>query len=306
MNQLASKKGLKNKENFGYLFVAPFFIVFLTFGLYPIIKTMSLAFFKYDMHIPTDTFIGLDYIRRALVDATFYTSLFTSFKLWFLTYAFEVSSAMIIAALFTFVKIRGMHFYKSAFYVPNLVSGAAVAILFSLFMGYPFGLFNELLMKIGIIAEPITFKQNVLALQVVVIIIGWWMNFGRTSIIASAGMTSISNEYYEAARVDGAKTRQIFAYITVPLMRPILLFMFITSLIGGLQMFDIPFLLTNTSAGGPMGAVQTVSMYIYMQGFEAGNIGYSAALSILLFIFIVFLSVITTFVLRERKKKVKV
>lgn len=283
------KRGL-SKDYVGFYFVLPFFIVYLFWGLYPVIKTFMLAFFKYDAGINTGEFVGFKYIQRAIFDENVWTGIITALKLWGYQFFFELLSALFIAAIFTYQKIKGAHAFKSIFYLPNLVSTAAIATLFSLFMGFPEGVFNQIALKLNWISEPVMFQRNQFILQLVVVFIGWWMWYGRTSIVAGAGMTSISDDIYEAAKIDGATFRQIFRKITIPLIRPVLTFMMVTSLIGGIQSFDLPFMIAKTSDGGPNGILQTISMYIYKHGFEVGNVGYAAAISIILFIVLSILS----------------
>ena len=295
-------KSKKNIENTGYLFIAPFFIIFIMFGLLPILNNVYLSFFKYEMNIKTDEFVAFKYFARALGDKRFIRSLFTTMFLWLSYYALEISSALFLAALFTFVKIRGSHFFKSAFFVPNIVSTAAIAMLFFMFSGYPDGVFNKVLVNNGIIDAPIKFLSKIGYTRLIVILIYWWMWYGRTSIIAGASMTSIQNEIYESAKIDGANFFRIFTKITIPLINPTLRFLFIASVIGGMQMFDIPFLISNGS-GGIKDSVLTTSIYTYIQGFCAGNFSYAAAMSTTLFFFIMILSIIVTLIMNRYEKR---
>lgn len=278
------KREKLEKDYIGIYFILPFFIVYLVWGLYPVIKTFILAFYKYDAGINTGEFIGLHYFQRALSDKNVWRSIFNAMKLWGYQFFFELSSALFIAAIFSYQRMKFQESFKSIFYLPNLVSTAAIATLFSLFLGFPEGVFNQIALSLNIISEPIMFDRNQVILQLVVVFIGWWMWYGRTSIVASAGMTSIPTEVYEAAKLDGANFGQIFIKITIPLIRPILTFMMVTSFIGGIQSFDLPFMVSGSTNGGPNGVVQTISMYIYQHGFETGNVGYAAAITIVLFV----------------------
>lgn len=292
-----------SKEHVGLYFVMPFFIIFLIFGLFPILYTFYLMFFNFDQLGRMTEYVGLYNLTKALQDPKVWTTMFTAFKLWGATYFLELSSALILAAIFTYSKLKGKHFYKSAFYVPNLVSSAAAATLFSLFMGFPQGLINQIMLNQGWILEPINFKASVVVIPIVVVVIGWWMWFGRTSIVASAGMTSISNDIYEAAKVDGANFWQTFTKITIPLIKPILLFMIITSMIGGIQAFDIPYLLVGSTAGGPNNVVQTISMYIFQVGIQGGNYGYASAVSVILFVVIASASLAINYAMNRKEFK---
>lgn len=255
------------------------------------IYNIKLGFFQYDMGIETNNFIGFEYFKRAIFDKQLYRYLGNTIFLWGMGFAFEISSALIIAAIFTYINIKKSHFFKSAFFIPNLISSAAIASLFSMFIAYPSGLFNVLLQSFNIIEEPIKFTSMPFFINVVIIYLGWWRWYGKTAITASAGMTSIDKSLYEAAKVDGATFRQIFFKITLPLIKPILTFMFLTSTIYGLQLFDIPYMITNGS-GGPQNVATTVIMYTYNQGFVAGNVGYASAASTYLFFIIAIFSTI--------------
>lgn len=288
-------------DKWGYLFIAPFFIAYFIFGLYPAINTFRLAFYQYDMNMPTNNFVGLQYVIRALNDPLVYKGIFNAIKFWAIGTLFVQFTAILVAAVFTFFKVRGAHLFKSIFYLPSIVSSAVVATIFSLFMGYPAGFVNTLIVNWGIVDEPIYLLGNPIIIFCLVIFISWWMGYGGTSITAGAGMTSISDELYESAKIDGASFPQIFRKITIPLIWPVLTYMWMTSLIYGLQAFDIQFMLTN-SAGGPDGVAQTIAMYIYKHGFEVGNVGYSAGISIVFFIVIVILSIIMLTALQRREK----
>lgn len=289
-------------DKWGYLFIAPFFIAYLVFGLYPALNTFRLAFFQYDMNMPTDNFVGLQYVIRAAQDPLVWHGIINAIKYWAVGTLFVQFTAILVAAVFTFFKLRFTHFFKSIFYVPSVVSTAVVATIFSLFMGYPAGFVNILLVNIGFLDEPINLLGNPVIIFCLVVFISWWMGYGSTSITAGAGMTSIGEELYESAKIDGASFRQIFSKITIPLIWPVLTYMWMTSLIYGLQAFDIQFMLTDSS-GGPNGVAQTISMYIYKHGFEVGNVGYASGVSIIFFLVIVVLSIIMLTVLQRRENK---
>lgn len=293
------KKNTLKKDHYGYYFIAPFFIIYAIFGIYPVITTFTLGFFKYDMNMPTNQFVGLKYILRALKDIYVWKGILTALKFWFIGNIFVQFTALVIAALFTYFKIKGDHFFKSSFYLPCLVSTSVVATIFSLFMGYPDGTVNQFLMKFGILAEPRLFTSMKIMIFVLIIFIGWWMGFGSTTIIANAGMTSIPKELYEAAKIDGAGFFQTFKKITIPLIWPILTYMWLTGLIWGLQAFDLQFMITNGTSGGPDGIARTIVMYVYRHGFEVGNVGYAAGISIVFFIIIVFFSFTMMFLMKK-------
>ncbi len=289
-------------DKWAYFFIAPFFIAYIIWGLYPALYTFALAFFQYDMNIQTDTFVGLSYISRALQDPYVWQGIFNAIKYWFFSTIFLQIIAILAAAVFTFFRLRGTEFFKRVFYLPAVVSTAVVATLFSLFMAYPAGFVNILLVDLGIVDEPIFLLGNKFILFCLVVFIAWWMGFGSTTITATAGMTSISDELYESAKIDGASFFQIFRKITIPLIWPVLTYMWMTGLIYGLQAFDIQYMLTD-SGGGPDGVAQTISMYIYRHGFELGNVGYAAAVSLIFFVVILVLSLLLLKIIKKGEGK---
>lgn len=297
------KKSKLSKDHYGYWFIAPFFIAYVIFGIYPVIQTFVLGFYKYEMNMRTNQFVGMKYIIRALNDINVWKGIWVAIKYWFIGNIVVQVTALTIAAMFTYYKLKGAHFFKSSFYLPSLVSTSVIATIFSLFMGYPNGSLNQLLVKYGIIETPLIFTSMKTAVFILIVFIGWWQGFGSTSIIAGAGMTSISNELYEAAKIDGANFWQVFTKITIPLIWPTLTYMWLTGLIWGLQAFDLQFMITKGTSGGPDGVAQTIAMYIYKHGFQAGNVGYAAGISIVFFIIIVFLSGIMMFFIKRKGDK---
>jgi multiple sugar transport system permease protein len=257
------------------------------------------------MNIPTDQFVGLKYILRALKDVNVWQGIWVALKFWFVGNLLVQITALMLAAIFTYLRIRGAHFFKSSFYLPSLVSTSVVATIFSLFIGYPDGTINQLLLKLGIIVKPQLFVYMKVVIFSLIVFLGWWMGFGGTTIIANAGMTSISPDLYEAAKIDGANFFQVFTKITIPLIWPVLTYMWLTGLIWGLQVFDIPFMITKSTAGGPDNIARTIVMYIYRHGLEVGNMGYAAGINIVFFLTIVILSFLMLFIMRKQGEQSK-
>ncbi|MCM3068155.1 sugar ABC transporter permease [Priestia flexa] len=188
------------------------------------------------------------------------------------------------------VKMKGLAFFRSIFYLPNLITISSVALLFGILLDWQHGSLNMVLMSLGIISEPINWLNNPTTAQLSVSLILTWMWFGHSFIVVMAGVSGISRDYYEAALVDGANRWQTFTKITLPLLKPILLYIMITSLIGGLQLFDLPMLLTD-GVGSPDGALNTMVLYLYNQAFKYNNYGYASAVAYGLFIITVIFSI---------------
>lgn len=294
---------IKDMNKFGYYFVAPFFIVFIIFNLYPTLNTIYLSFHNIAGFQTEGTFVGLMNYTNLLKNSLFIQAVKNTLVLWTMNFIPQLFISMILAYWFTNarLKLKGQTFFKSAFYLPNIITAASVAVIFYALFSYPKGPINLLLINMGVLEAPYDFFRNVAFTRGLVSFIQFWMWYGQTAIVLVSGILSIDASLYEAAEVDGATPWQSFRKITLPLLKPITLYVLITSLVGGLQMFDIPLLLTN---GGPNGSVETVMTYIYKQAFQGGrNISIAAASSIYLLLMTVVLSIVIFMVIRDRKPK---
>ena len=284
ISQKRIKRGRLSKDRYGYLFIAPFFLVFLVFGLYPIISTFQLSTQKWDGLMPAVS-IGLKNYSRILTDQVFYLSLWNTIRIWLGNAIPQFGVALLLTAIFTFNRIRGKNFYRAVFYLPNLITATSVGLLFNLLLDGDGSPVNQLLVSLGVSGAPISFFMSKSLTSGLVSFVQWWMWFGYTTVIILAGTTTVDRSMYEAAMVDGASKAQTFWKITIPLIRPTLIYLLITSFIGGMQLFDVPLTLSN-NLGDPGKAVLTVSMYLYNQGFKNFNYGYSATISCVLFLLI--------------------
>lgn len=294
---------IKDTEKFGYLFIAPFFIIFAIFNLYPTINTIYLSFYNIAGFSTEGTFVGLNNYVNLLNNSLFIKSVSNTLILWAMNFIPQIIVSMILAYWFTNARLnlKNQGFFKSAFYLPNIITAASVAVIFYALFSYPRGPINLLLMNMNVLDKPYDFFRNETFTRGLVSFIQFWMWYGQTAIVLIAGILSIDKSLYEAAEVDGATPWQSFRKITLPLLKPITLYVLITSLVGGLQMFDIPLLLTN---GGPNGSVETVLTYIYKQAFQGGrNISIASAASIYLLLLTIIMSVIIFAIMREKKPK---
>ncbi|XOQ12997.1 MAG: Sugar ABC transporter permease [Shouchella clausii] len=289
-----------NKGNCGYFFIAPFFIVFLLFGLYPILYSFYLSLTNWD-GLNDPEFIGLANYTRAIIDPLFLQSLFNTFFIWIVSVVPQLTVSLVLAVILTNTFLKGKDFFRAVYFFPNIVTAASLGLLVSLMFDWQTGSVNQLLMSIGFLDQAIDWKNNALFMQMLVSAILFFQYFGYSMLIYIAGLQGISPEYAEAAKVDGASKLQIFFKITVPLLKPIIIFQVITSLIGGVQIFDQPYMLTEGS-GSPNHATLTSVMYLYRTAFEQGRFGYGATIAFCLFVVIVSLSVISYLVSRNRSK----
>ncbi|MDO4475863.1 MAG: sugar ABC transporter permease [Lachnospiraceae bacterium] len=299
------KKKAVSYAKYGYIFSLPFIITFALFTLYPIIYTVIIGFTdlkgvgKTAFHFLTeDPFANF---KAVLGAKTFWTALKNTFILWGVNFLPQILLALLLAALFTNTrnKVKGQGFFKVVFYMPNIITAATVSVLFASLFGYPMGPVNSLLRGIGILKEPFYFLNNKYAAKGIVSFIQFWMWYGYTMIILISGILGISPEIYESADIDGATDFQKFLYVTLPNLRTVLIYTLVTSLIGGLQMFDIPFLLVSKQ--GPNNATLTTSCFIYNQAFSGSYLyNKASAASIFMFILISIMSAFVFFLMRDK------
>ncbi len=304
MNQIKSKDNFSYAK-YGYIFSIPFIIAFLVFNLYPTLFTVLLGFTdskglgNITFHILKDD--PWKNFRAVLKAPTFILSIKNTFVLWTMNFIPQITLALLLTAWFTSRRneIRGKGFFKVVFYMPNIITSASVAVLFSTLFGYPKGPVNDLLISLGIRDSAYYFMNSGTATRWIVAFIQFWMWYGYTMLVLISGVLGISPDIYEAAEIDGANDRQIFFRITLPNLRTILTYTLVTSLIGGLSMYDIPKMLNN---GNPSNATLTATMFIYNQSFQNSYMyARGAAASMILFLIIAFFSAIVFYLLRERK-----
>lgn len=283
---------------YGYLFIAPFFISFLIFGLYPVLYTIYLSFQSWD-GLSSVKPIGVKNFLRLFKDKVFYLSLWNSLRIWLCNFIPQMLTALFLSAIFTFNKIKGMKFLRAAYYLPNLITAASVGLLFNLLFNGDKSVVNHILVLLHIPGAPFQFFNNEAFTSGIVSYIQWWMWFGYTTVIVMAGITTIDTTVYDAALVDGATKAQTYFHITLPLIWPTIIYLSITSLIGGMQLFDVPSTLSNGN-GDPRKVVLTASMYLYNQGFKNHHYGYASAITVGLFAVIGLLSLLSLAAMKKR------
>ena len=288
---------------YGYIFSLPFIIIFLIFSLYPIIYTAIIGFTDYK-GLGASSFHFLDEPFKNFVtvlhNGSFRQALKNTFIIWTLNFIPQISIALILTAWFTSRSntLKGKGFFKVLFYLPNIITAASIAILFYSLFGYPVGPVNSALMHFGIIDEPINFLVSKSNARAIVAFIQFWMWYGYTMLILTSGVLGINPEIYEAAELDGTTGLQTFLYITLPNLKTILLYVLITSMIGGLNMFDIPKLFMQ---GGPDNSTLTTIVFIYNQSFSGSYLyNRAAAASMIMFAIIAFFSAILFYIMRDK------
>ncbi|ETI67522.1 carbohydrate ABC transporter permease [Neobacillus vireti] len=282
------RKSSINKSQFGFYFVVPYFITFLIFGLTPIIYSLYLSFMKWD-GFSDPVFVGLANYTRLLQDTFFLKSIGNTLIIWVLSIVPQLILALILAMILNEKFIRGKHFFRAVFYFPNIVTPVTLGVLFSLMFDWQTGSVNKLLMGIGLIDDPVNWFNSPWLARLIVAGVIMWQYFGFNMLVFIAGLQSIPHELYEAAEVDGASRWDIAIKITLPLLKPVLLFTFITSIIGGLQLFDAPLMLGN----GPDNSTLTMVMYLYQTAFKNFDYSYGAAIAYAIFVIILIFSLIS-------------
>ena len=282
-------------NRWGYIFLIPFVVVFIIFQLIPLISTIYNSFFEhYFKNGLTEvgpTFIGIQNYATLFSSGDLPKYLGNTMIMWMIGFIPQILLSLLLGAWFSDPSLRLKHqqFFKTVIYLPNLIMASAFAMLFfTLFSDG--GPINSLLMQMGILSEPYKFLSHAGSARSLVGFMNFLMWFGNTTILLLAGMLGIDTSLYEAAEVDGATSTQVFFRITLPLLRPILVYVMVTSLIGGLQMYDVPQILTN-GQGNPARTTMTLIMYLNKHLYSK-NYGLGGALSVILFIVTGILSVI--------------
>lgn len=298
---------------YGYFFILPFFLVYCFFQLYPLFNTFYLSFFGNGKKV--DDFVGLQNFQALLfgsgmgrtstaIHETFIQTLGNTFIVWVGNFIPQIILSLALAVWFTDakLKIKGKGFFKVIMYMPNILTAASIAALYlSLFAESKYGPVNNLLLNIGIIDSPIKFVTGVWQSRGMIMFIQCWMWFGNTMIMLMSGIMGLNPSLFEAANIDGASSGQVFRKITLPLLSPIMLYTVVTSMIGGLQMFDIPYMYTKGTQRNEY--TKTAAVFIYEHFREKmpnPNYGFSAAASVVLFFITIILGSVAFYMNRDK------
>lgn len=291
-------------NKWGYIFLIPFVVVYLIFQLVPLITTIYNSFFENYRSGLTQVgpnFVGFANYAKLFQDGEIWIYFKNTMIMWVMGFVPQILVSLLLGAWFSnpSLRLKGQRFFKTVIYLPNLIMASAFAMLFfTLFADG--GPINAMLVHAGILKQAYSFFSHKWSARTLVALLNFLMWFGNTTILLMAGMMGIDPSLYEAAEVDGATSSQIFRRITLPLLRPILIYVMITSLIGGMQMFDVPQILTN-GTGDPMRSTMTLIMYLNKHLFSK-NYGMGGALSVFLFVITGLLSLIVFRFNQTRKK----
>ena len=278
----------------GYIFIAPVTLGLLIFYIWPFIQNFWFSFNDVNKFNVTH-FIGLDNYKQLIGDAEVWTTFGNTLKYVVFTVPIGLFLSICIAALLN-AKIRGTSIYRTLYFLPSVTMAAAVAMVWKWVFNEKMGILNSIIAGLG--GERVGWLTNPKTALFIVMLVGLWMSVGYNMIILLAGMQGIPKTYYEAASIDGAGGLAQFFKITIPLLTPSIFFVMITSIISGFQVFDVVYMMVLKS-NTAYESTQTVVMLFYRQAFDYGYKGYAAAISILIFIAIM---IVTIFQLIGQKK----
>jgi cellobiose transport system permease protein len=282
-----------------YLYVAPFFIVFGVVGLFPLLYTSYLSLFDRDLLDLEGVFIGLGNYTELMQDSQFWNALVNTLSIFVLSTGPQIVVAVGLAALLN-TRLRAPTGWRVGILLPYVVSLVAVGIIFANLFGPNYGLVNGVLELLGF--ERIDWQSNRFFSHLAIATMVNWRWTGYNALIVLAAMKAIPKEIHEAALIDGASAARRFFSVTLPLLRPTLIFVVVTSTIGGLQIFTEPKLfdqMPGSNNGGSSNQFQTITLYMYQTGFETQRLGYASAVAWVLFLLIIVIAVIN-FLLTRR------
>lgn len=269
-----------------YAYITPFFVLFGVFGLIPFLFTFYIALFDWNP-IGEQTFVGFDNFARMLSDPRFWNAAGNTISIWLLSTIPQLLLALLLAHVLNHARLRAALFFRMSILVPYITSVAATAIVFAAMFDRNYGVLNWMLSLVGI--GSIDFIQSTFGSHVLIAVMVTWRWFGYTALLYLASLQAVPRDIYEAASIDGAGGWKQFRHITIPSLRPVIIFTVVTSTIGGLQIFTEPLLIArnNNLTGGPIRQYQTLTLFLYEQGFGQYLFGYGAAIGVALFIMII-------------------
>lgn len=285
-----------------YAAISPFYLLFLCFGLIPVGFSLYVSLHRWDGLGPME-WAGLSQYRYLLGDTDFWTAVGNTIVIWALATFPMIFLAMVTAVMLNSA-VRFKNLYRFAYFLPNVTSVVAVAIIFGSVFSTNFGLVNAFLRAAGL--DQIAWLNTPWGIKVAIATLMTWQWTGYNAIIFLAGLQTVPGELYEAARMDGAGPVQTFFRITLPMMRPVLLFVLVVSTVTGLQSFSEPQILLQTTsndftfAGGPGHAGQTMVLYFFQQTFDNNDFGYGAAVAWGVFLVVIIFSIVNWRLVRRR------
>ncbi len=273
---------------YGYLFVLPFFAAFTVFWLYPVISTFITSLTDEDFTRAGRSFVGLRNYIYELTHVGFWRSFMNTWIIWIPNIVLQLGVALFLAVILTNIqlRVRAVGLFRAIFFFPNLVTVASIAVLAYAILDWQNGVLNQIVFGTGAGAQDryIFWLNNPISARIFISLMQTWMWFGYTMILFMAGIQAIPPSLFEAAIVDGASPTRTFRFVTFPLLKPVMIYVVITSLIGGLNIFDLPWIITR-GRGGPDLSLTTTVVYLFNRAFRFYQLGAGAAVSYLLLVF---------------------
>jgi multiple sugar transport system permease protein len=287
------KRSSVSYSHWGYFFILPFFIIYIIFSLIPLLSTFYYSFFEnYRIGLTEvgPNFIGWANYKKVIFETEVPRFAINTFVIWIIGFIPQIMFALLLAVWFTSnrLSLKGQQFFKTVIYMPNLIMASAFAMLFfTLFSDA--GPVNQILVSLNLADKPIRFLTQTITTRGLIAIMNFLMWFGNTTLLLMAGIMGIDQSLFDAAYIDGASSSKTFFKITLPLLKPIFVYTLMTSMIGGIQMFDVPQILTN-GKGTPDRTSETLIMYLNNH-LTSKNYGMAGALSVLIFIVTAFFGI---------------
>lgn len=278
-----------------FIFLSPWLILFIIFGLYPIIFSFVVSFFKYSGINPIMEFVGLDNYIKAFQDEVFLIALKNTMIFVIGTIPFTTGIALVIAILLNNKRLKGRDFFKSGFFLPSVISMVVISMIWT-YMYSSNGLFNTIGSLLGFTMEDRSWLASTKTALPAIMIMDVWAAFGYYVILIFAGLQSIPGQLYEAAKIDGASSLKIATKITLPLLKPTLFFVIAINTIRSFQIFSEIYTMTG---GGPRNSTQTIVHYLYEVSFRKFDMGYGSAIAYILLMIIITITIIQKRVLRS-------
>ena len=279
-----------------YLYVSPFFVLFALVGVFPLLYTAYVSVHEWGLLGGKGEFVGLENFRRVVADRYFWNALRNTLSIFVLSSVPQVVIALALAGLLD-TQLRFRTLWRMSVLIPFVVAPAAVALIFGNVFGDRYGLVNEMFTSVGL--EPIRWHVDTLASHVAIASMVNWRWTGYNALIFLAAMQAVPRELYESAAIDGAGKVRQFLSVTLPLIRPTMLFVIIMSTIGGLQIFAEPRLFDTQGLGGSDRQYQTLTMYLWELGWRVRDLGMASAVAWLLFLIIIVFALVNLAVSRR-------
>ena len=266
-----TKAGFQKKKILPYLLVSPYLLFVIVFVVFPVLFCFFLTFNKWNIIAPMH-FIGMGNYTRLFHDRLFWKAIVNTLKFLLLHIPLQLAVSLFLAELLN-QKIKAVAFFRASFFMPVIVSGVVVTILWQQLLGFDSGLINRMMMAKGM--DKVGWLVNPDIAIYSIAVMATWKNVGLYVILFLVGLQTVPTQYYEAAKLEGANRWQQFYHITLPMINPTVFMVVILSTIGGFNLFIEPYIMTG---GGPLNTTLSAVLYIYKQAFQYYNMGYSATL----------------------------